>query len=384
MENKQYDHLLSDWLSGNISEASESMDTTPPLQLSVHPQNPSCGGAAANEDLYSDISDGDLECSDCDSASESDEDDDDGLMPPKEKAKEVAASFGFKVIKTLTPGSEGRVMVATKEGQPDQVVLKIGQKGTTLIEAMMLRNVNHPCVIKMKDTLVSGGITCMVLPHYNSDLYTFLTRRSTRIPIDQALIIERQILEGLRYLHAQRIIHRDVKTENIFINSVDQVCIADFGAAQFPVVDPMDLGLAGTVETNAPEVLARAKYNSKVDIWSAGIVLFEMLAYPSTLFEDPPSTPQEYVKSCHSQLLRIISKLKINPEEFPREPESRLVRGYIEYASLERKPHTRYPCFQRVNLHIDGEFLIHKMLAFNAAMRPSAEELLSYPMFMNL
>ncbi|UER86520.1 serine/threonine protein kinase US3 [Equid alphaherpesvirus 8] len=379
MENKQHDHL-TDWFSGT-SDASESMDTTPPLPPPIHSVDPCYRGAAADEDLYSDISEGDLEYSDCDSSSESDEDDDDVLLPSKEKAREVAASFGYTVIKTLTPGAEGRVMVATKDGQPEPVVLKIGQKGTTLIEAMMLRNVSHPSVIRMKDTLVSGAITCMVLPHYSSDLYTFLTKGAKRIPMDQALIIEKQVLEGLRYLHAQRIIHRDVKTENIFINSVDQVCIADFGAAQFPVVEPTDLGLAGTVETNAPEVLARAKYNSKADIWSAGIVLFEMLAYPSTLFEDPPGTPEEYVKSCHSQLLRIISTLKINPEEFPREPESRLVRGYIEYASLERKPYTRYPCFKRVNLHIDGEFLVHKMLAFNAAIRPSAEELLSYPMF---
>ncbi|QPI70180.1 serine/threonine protein kinase US3 [Equid herpesvirus 6] len=388
MEKRHRDHIVFGCCAGSDGDRSE---VYAPMDTSLPPESPPARGGAVggatsaavgDDELYSDISDGELAYSDDDRASHGGDDDDDDLVPSRARAVEVAASFRYKVVKTLTPGSEGRVFVAQKEGGDETVVLKIGQKGTNLIEAMMLKNVEHRAVIRLLDTLAAGNITCMVLPHYRSDLYTFLTQRARAIPLDKALMVQRQVLEGLNYLHGRKIIHRDVKTENIFLNDFDRVCLADFGAARYPVDAPAELGVAGTVETNAPEVLARAKYNCKADIWSAGVVLFEMLAYPETLFDDA-SVEEGDAKSCKRQLIRMIATLKIHPDEFPPDRESKLFRNYIDYATRERRPGTRYVCMQRYSLPIDGEFMIHKMMTFDAAERPSAAELLAYPMLSN-
>ncbi|AIL02987.1 serine/threonine protein kinase US3 [Equid alphaherpesvirus 3] len=388
METRHRDRIAFGCCAGSSDDRSE---VYAPMDTSVAPDAPPARGgpgrgaenvAMDDADLYSDISDGELDYSDDDRASNCGDDEDDDLVPSRSKAVEVAASFRYKIVKTLTPGSEGRVFVAQKEGEDETVVLKIGQKGTNLIEAMMLKNVEHRAVIKLLDTLAAGDITCMVLPHYRSDLYTFLTQRARAIPLDRALMVQRQILEGLSYLHGRKIVHRDIKTENIFLHDFDRVCIADFGAARYPVDAPAELGIAGTVETTAPEVLARAKYNCKADVWSAGVVLFEMLAYPETLFDDV-SVEGGDARSCKRQLIKMIATLKIHPDEFPPDRESKLFRNYIDYATRERRPRTRYVCMQQHSLPLDGEFLIHKMMTFDADERPSAAELLAYPMLSN-
>ncbi|CAC51463.1 putative protein kinase [Phocid alphaherpesvirus 1] len=336
-----------------------------------------------DEDLYSDISDGDFMDYIKNSSTESEtESDDEGFRPSKTEGIEAAEALQFSIIKTLTPGSEGRVFIASKkDNQDNEVVLKIGQKGNTLVESLILKNINHDSIIKLQDTLFYKELTCLVLPYYKYDLYTFLTDHGESLSFKSAIIIQKQILRGLQHIHELKIIHRDIKTENIFLNDESHVCIGDFGASQFPVSSPDYLGIAGTVETNAPEVLAKDAYNSKADIWSAGIVLFEMLAYPNNLFEEDENRDSDLPKNCKAHLIKIISSLKIHPKEFPSNVDSKLVKNFIDYANHDRAPFTRYGCMNNYSLPVDGEFLIHKMLTFNAFERPSAAELLSYQIF---
>ncbi|ALL26098.1 serine/threonine protein kinase US3 [Canid alphaherpesvirus 1] len=350
-----------------------------------------------DEDLYSDFSDDDFmdytknptesenERESDEEVEESYESDEDkkSLSPTKSEGIEAAEALKFSVVKSLTPGSEGRVFIALKKDKDTsyKVILKIGQRGNTLVESLILRNISHQSIIKLQDTLFYKELTCLVLPYYKYDLYNFLMDHGKSLSFESVIKIEKQILTGLQYIHGKKIIHRDIKTENIFLDNDSNVCIGDFGASQFPVSSPDYLGIAGTIETNAPEVLSKDAYNCKADIWSAGIILFEMLAYPNVLFEEEERDSSDLINNCNLHLIKIISTLKINPNEFPSDLESNLVKHFIKYANNDRPPFTRYNRLNNLKLHLDGEFLIHKMLTFDASLRPSAEELLSYQIF---
>nr|ACF23052.1 protein kinase [Suid alphaherpesvirus 1] len=325
-----------------------------------------------DEILYSDISDDEI-IIDGDGDSSGDEDDDDGGLT-RQAASRIATDLGFEVLQPLQSGSEGRVFVARRPGEADTVVLKVGQKPSTLMEGMLLKRLAHDNVMSLKQMLARGPVTCLVLPHFRCDLYSYLTMRDGPLDMRDAGRVIRSVLRGLAYLHGMRIMHRDVKAENIFLEDVDTVCLGDLGAARCNVAAPNFYGLAGTIETNAPEELARDRYDTKVDVWGAGVVLFETLAYPKTITGgDEPAINGEM------HLIDLIRALGVHPEEFP--PDTRLRSEFVRYAGTHRQPYTQYARVARLGLPETGAFLIYKMLTFDPVRRPSADEILNFGMW---
>jgi serine/threonine protein kinase len=97
----------------------------------------------------------------------------------------------------------------------------------------------------------------------------------------QASIIVKQIMEGLNYMHQQMVTHRDLKPENILLVSNDpydlSIRIADLGFAQkFEKDKSMNLVL-GTPLYMSPELIRRQQYNEKVDVWSLGVIVYQLL-----------------------------------------------------------------------------------------------------------
>ena len=100
-------------------------------------------------------------------------------------------------------------------------------------------------------------------------------------PKDMALSVIRQVIKGVAYMHKEGLIHRDIKAENILFHNPNNSSTAS-------VVKICDLGFVreddaeantfcGTTHYMAPEILARGKYDSKVDVWALGVLLFFML-----------------------------------------------------------------------------------------------------------
>jgi len=102
-----------------------------------------------------------------------------------------------------------------------------------------------------------------------------------------AILLMKRVFEGLAYIHSQHILHRDIKPENLILRSESDdtdICIADFGLADF--YDPEGKYLfkrCGTPGYVAPEILQDKLYDYKVDAFSAGIILYIMQLYHSSL-----------------------------------------------------------------------------------------------------
>ncbi|KAL0371280.1 UNVERIFIED_CONTAM: Serine/threonine-protein kinase STY13 [Sesamum angustifolium] len=135
---------------------------------------------------------------------------------------------------------------------------------------------------------------CCVVVEYipGGTLKKFLIRNSRkklafRVVIQLAVDLAR----GLSYLHSKKIVHRDVKTENMLLDSNRTLKIADFGVARIEAQNPRDMtGNTGTLGYMAPEVLDGKPYNRKCDVYSFGICLWEIyccdMPYPDLSFAD--------------------------------------------------------------------------------------------------
>ena len=109
------------------------------------------------------------------------------------------------------------------------------------------------------------------------DLYKYLKKRRW-LEERQAKFIFRQLMLGVTYMHSQGVVHRDLKLENILLDSSGNVKIGDFGVSRRIFKDQTLYEQCGTPTYIAPEVMSDSGYKGfKVDIWSAGICLFHLL-----------------------------------------------------------------------------------------------------------
>uniref|UniRef100_A0A0D9Y190 Protein kinase domain-containing protein n=1 Tax=Leersia perrieri TaxID=77586 RepID=A0A0D9Y190_9ORYZ len=102
-------------------------------------------------------------------------------------------------------------------------------------------------------------------------------KKNKKLAYKEVVRLALDLARGLSFLHSKKVVHRDVKTENMLLDSQLNLKIADFGVARLEAIDPRDMtGTTGTLTYMAPEVLAGKPYNRKCDVFSFGICLWEM------------------------------------------------------------------------------------------------------------
>lgn len=138
-----------------------------------------------------------------------------------------------------------------------------------------------------------SNICCVVVEYLaGGTLKAFLIKnRRQKLAFKVVVQIALDISRGLNYLHSKKIVHRDVKTENILLDESGTVKLADFGVARIEASNPKDMtGETGTLGYMAPEVLHGKPYNRKCDVYSFGICLWEIyccdMPYPDLSFTE--------------------------------------------------------------------------------------------------
>ncbi|CAM8888523.1 hypothetical protein QQ045_026743 [Rhodiola kirilowii] len=177
---------------------------------------------------------------------------------------------------------------------------------------------------------------CCVVVEYvaGGTLKNYLIRnRRKKLPYKAVIRIALDLARGLSYLHSQKIVHRDVKTENMLLDARTNLKIADFGVARVEAQNPKDMtGETGTLGYMAPEVLDGKPYNRKCDVYSFGICLWEIyccdMPYPDLTFAEVSSAVvrqnlrPDIPRCCPNAFVSIMKKCwDANPEKRPEMDE---------------------------------------------------------------
>ena len=153
-------------------------------------------------------------------------------------------------------------------------------------EAEFNLSINHPNIIKCYDIYEDIKTISFVMElGEGGDLFDFIVNTPTgQVPLDSSIDIAEQILSTVTYLHTEKgIVHRDLKPENFMVTINEQnrplVKLIDFGLATYIPKDKNSplTEYVGTPQYAAPEVVNHDCYDEKVDIWSTGVILFNML-----------------------------------------------------------------------------------------------------------
>ena len=152
-----------------------------------------------------------------------------------------------------------------------------------LYEINLMRKLNHPNITKILETFEDEKFYFIIMEYINGgNLFSFVKKRR-KLSEKVAKFLFRQIILGIKHIHSQLIVHRDIKLENILIDMNNNVKICDFGIGIILSSEDQDLhSHCGTPMYIAPEIILSTKDKGykgfPVDIWSAGIALYIMLS----------------------------------------------------------------------------------------------------------
>ncbi|KAK7939031.1 hypothetical protein WMY93_002357 [Mugilogobius chulae] len=171
-------------------------------------------------------------------------------------------------------GAQGAVFLGKFHGE-EVAVKKVRDIKET--EIKHLRKLKHPNIITFKGVCTQAPCYCILMEYCaQGQLYEVL-RAGRKITPSLLVDWSMGIAGGMNYLHLHKIIHRDLKSPNMLITHDDLVKISDFGTSKELSDKSTKMSFAGTVAWMAPEVIRNEPVSEKVDIWSFGVVLWEML-----------------------------------------------------------------------------------------------------------
>ncbi|XP_066542571.1 mitogen-activated protein kinase kinase kinase 13 isoform X2 [Hoplias malabaricus] len=177
-------------------------------------------------------------------------------------------------LQWLGSGAQGAVFLG-KFRSEEVAIKKVREQKETDIKH--LRKLKHPNIIGFKGVCTQAPCYCIIMEYCaQGQLYEVLRagRKITpRLLVDWAS----GIASGMNYLHLHKIIHRDLKSPNVLVTHNDVVKISDFGTSKELSDKSTKMSFAGTVAWMAPEVIRNEPVSEKVDIWSFGVVLWELL-----------------------------------------------------------------------------------------------------------
>jgi tetratricopeptide (TPR) repeat protein len=192
---------------------------------------------------------------------------------------------GYDIVGKLGAGGLADVFEAVVEGIEGSVALKVlreAERGEAFVkrflrEGRLLQRLQHPGLPRCHRVSGEGSRPHILLEVLRGETLSERVRESGPIPPEEVLTIASSLLDVLDFLHGHGVVHRDVKSGNVFLENTGRVVLMDLGLAGDPV-DPLTTTLGdvmGTFAYMAPEQLAGAQMDHRADLYSLGVTLFE-------------------------------------------------------------------------------------------------------------
>jgi serine/threonine protein kinase/Flp pilus assembly protein TadD len=193
----------------------------------------------------------------------------------------------YKILEKLGEGGMGEVYLAEDLKLERKVAIKFLPQYMTrnkdnverfIREAKAAAALNHPNIVTIYEIGEDEGQTFIVMEYIDGESLRDKINRGISNP-DEIIDLCKQICEGLQEAHKAEMVHRDIKPENILIDKNNRVKILDFGLAKLKGVSKLtkETSALGTIHYMSPEQLSGKEVDQRTDIWSLGVVLYEML-----------------------------------------------------------------------------------------------------------
>ncbi|XP_034024546.1 serine/threonine-protein kinase PAK 4 [Thalassophryne amazonica] len=231
-------------------------------------------------------------------------------------------------------GSTGIVCIATVKTTGKLVAVKKmdlrKQQRRELLfnEVVIMRDYHHENVVEMYNSYLVGDELWVVMEFLEGGALTDIVTH-TRMNEEQIAAVCLSVLKALSVLHAQGVIHRDIKSDSILLTHDGRVKLSDFGfCAQVSKEVQRRKSLVGTPYWMAPELISRLPYGPEVDIWSLGIMVIEMVDGEPPYFNEPPLKAMKMIRDNLPPKLKNLHKV------------SPLLKGFLD-RMLVRDPAQR-------------------------------------------
>ena len=194
----------------------------------------------------------------------------------------------FRIVRKIGAGGMAEIYLAVNKETNEQVAIKILHpeqrnniihKKRFLSEIKLTKKIDSPYVVKIKDYVWEEHIQYIVMDYIDGDILKDYVSKRTRLTVDEAVEFSKELALGLEEIHANGIVHRDVKASNIMVSEHGQIVIIDFGIAVNGESERLTRtdNVIGSVQYIAPEILEQKPITKLSDIYALGIIMFEML-----------------------------------------------------------------------------------------------------------
>ncbi|GAB1598160.1 serine/threonine-protein kinase 36-like [Argonauta hians] len=243
----------------------------------------------------------------------------------------------YHILGLIGEGSYGKVYRGQRKFSANVVALKfitkLGKSERELQvlsqEIEIMRNLQHEHIVQLLDSFETEEEFVVVMDYADGELYQILEDDGS-LPEDQVQHVACQLVSALYYLHSHRILHRDMKPQNILLSKGEKVKLCDFGFARAMGFNTLVLtSVKGTPLYMAPEIVEEQPYDHNADLWALGCILYELFTgmppfYTNNIFQlaslivkDPVPWPKNMSPVFKDFLQGLLSKNSQNRLSWP-------------------------------------------------------------------
>jgi len=265
-----------------LDSAGESVDSE---RYDSHSEASEEEGDAVLDDWEEDSKSSISELSESSSSSHQDQDSDSDDLA-EEFAPDSVTMESLTWVATLGVGGYGRVELVTAGINRTPFALKKMKKSQIqdpkqqqhiLHEKSIMKSCNSPFIVQLFNTFQDSKYLYMLMePCLGGELWTVL-RKSKRFTDNTARFYVACVILAFDYLHEKGVIYRDLKPENLLLDSSGYIKLTDFGFSKQLTADERAWTFCGTPEYVAPEIITNKSHDQRADIWSVGILVYELL-----------------------------------------------------------------------------------------------------------
>lgn len=197
---------------------------------------------------------------------------------------------GYKKIRTVGKGAFGTAILYRKVSSDILVVIKEinmielteTEKQMALNEVQILSSLCHPNIIQYLGSLEVDGVLMIEMEYADGGTLAQLISRSSFLRELEILSLFKQCVAAIEYMHKNNILHRDLKTANVFLTTNKLIKVGDFGISKMLTTKGQAQTVLGTPYYISPEMCEGKQYDTKSDVWALGCILYEMACLHKT------------------------------------------------------------------------------------------------------